>query len=179
MCVERVETFYEHLTSATFVPKITDKQYSRNTKDIHQLFWVIVVVVVTFVLSTNAPKLHLLLKHQGSTTFKVDTLLLLISASVVAVNAALAINWGKPELSQISVSFPFCVSRLHKIVKEYLIMFLIKIFVSLIKPLLYVIILCSALIFGVVLLESLAILPSTTLTVRMQAQPQTMQSHKL
>ena len=88
-------------------------------------------------------------------------------ASVVAVIAALAINWGKPELRQIIVSFPFCVSRLHKTIKEYLIMFLIKVFVSLIKPLLYIIIFCSALIFGVVLLESLAILPSTTLTVRM------------
>ena len=88
-------------------------------------------------------------------------------SSVVAVNAALAVNLVKPELSQISVSFPFCVSRLHKIAKEYLIMFLIKIFVSLIKPLLYVIIVCSALIFGVVLVESLGILPSTTLTVRM------------
>ena len=38
MHVERVETFYEHLTSATFMPKITDNHYSRNTKDIHSFF---------------------------------------------------------------------------------------------------------------------------------------------
>ena len=57
MRVERVETFDKHLTSATFVPKITDKHYLTSTKDIHKLFWAIVAVVVRFVPSTNILKL--------------------------------------------------------------------------------------------------------------------------
>ncbi|MBL6768114.1 MAG: hypothetical protein ISQ20_01365 [Alphaproteobacteria bacterium] len=46
-------------------------------------------------------------------------------------------------------------------------MFLIKVLVALIKSLFYGIILFSALFLGVILLEYLGLLPSTTLTVRM------------
>ena len=42
----------------------------------------------------------------------------------MAVNVALAITLGKPELRQISAAFPFCVSSLNRRVKKYLIMFL-------------------------------------------------------
>ena len=56
-------------------------------------------------------------------------------------------------------------------------MFLIKVLVALIKSLFYGIILFSALFLGVILLEYLGLLPSTTLTVRMLAQPQATQTH--